>query len=103
MLVQSFAQAAFLWSRGVERASIFDGVERRQCVVGRAYTVDVSGSDRTDLGPGSHGSLVRNRRSRVFLLRDGSGPSEMVGNTVSRIRLFWEDSHGSASWPPVIE
>jgi len=103
MLVQSFSQAAFLWSQGVKRASIFDGVERRQCIVRRAYTVDVSGSDRTDFDPSSHGASVRNRRSRVFLFRDESGPSEMVGNTISRVRLFWEDSHGSASWPPVIE
>jgi len=75
-------------SRGVESASILNGVECRQHVIGRAPTVDVSGSDWTDLGSGSHGSSVRNGRSRVISFRDGSDPSEMVGNTVSRVCLF---------------
>jgi len=88
MLVQNFARAVFLWSQGVESASILNGVERHQCVVGRAPTVNVSGSDWTDLGSGSHGLLVQNGRSRVISFRDGSDPSEMVGNTVSRVCLF---------------
>jgi len=88
MLVQSFVRTVFLWSQEVESASILNGVEHHQCIVGQAPTVDVSESDWMDLGSGSHGSSVRNGRSRVISFRDRSDLSETVGNTVSRVRLF---------------
>ena len=44
VLVQSFMQAVFLWSRGVKSTSILNRVEHRQRVIRRAPTVDMSGS-----------------------------------------------------------
>jgi len=109
-LFRASRRSSFVLSTHVGEPSIVCGTGRCQRIVRRGFFLNMSGSDWTDLGSGSHGFSVRNGRNGVTLILylDGSDLLEMVGNTISRVcsisvqvhmaRHYWHHWLWGTSW-----